>query len=177
MATVYKVYQRKLDRFVAIKFMHKSMMQDEGFLARFRREARIVARLDHPNIVSVYDFDEHEGQPYLVMKYVEGPTLKDLMQKTTLTLDEIRRVMGAVASALTYAHEEGVLHRDIKPSNIIIGHDGMPYLTDFGLARIAQQGESSLSADTLVGTPHYISPEQARGGTDLDARTDVYCSA
>src|SRR5512134_2859892 len=83
MATVYKAYQRKLDRHVAIKFMHKSMMQDDSFLARFRREARIVARLDHPNIVSVYDFDEHNGQPYLVMKYVEGQTLKDILADHT----------------------------------------------------------------------------------------------
>ena len=174
MATVYRAYQPKLDRYVALKVMHKSMLQDASFLARFEREARIVARLEHPNIVPIYDYDEYDGQPYLVMKFIEGQTLKDLLNNKVLSLDEIRDLMGTVADALTFAHEQGVLHRDIKPSNIIIDSEGTPYLTDFGLARIAQQGESTLSADMMLGTPHYISPEQAQGSPEIDARTDVY---
>jgi serine/threonine protein kinase len=174
MATVYKGYQPKLDRHVAIKIMHKSMLDDESFLARFEREARIVARLDNPNIVPIFDYAEHQGQPYLVMKYLEGQTLKELLNKTVLSLQEIQHIMGKVAEALTYAHREGVLHRDIKPSNIIIDSEGTPYLTDFGLARIATQGESTLSTDMMLGTPHYISPEQAKGDPDIDAGTDVY---
>ena len=174
MATVYKAHQPKLDRFVAIKLMHQTFMQDSNFTARFEREARIVARLDHPNIVPVYDYDTKDGQPYLVMKYIEGRTLKDFMQEKPLTLEEVRHVMSSICDALSYAHRQDVLHRDMKPSNIIIDTDGVPYLTDFGLARIAQQGESTLSVDTTLGTPYYMSPEQAQGLSDLDARTDVY---
>lgn len=174
MATVYKAYQAKLDRFVAIKMMHRGMLGDNTFLARFEREARIVARLDHANIVPIYDYDEHDGQPFLVMKFLDAKTLKEMLRRGAPDLDDILRIMGIVAEALTYAHEHGVLHRDIKPSNIIVDQDGTPYLTDFGLARVAKQGESTLSADVMLGTPHYISPEQAQGGPDLNPSTDVY---
>lgn len=174
MATVYKAYQPKLDRHVAIKIMHDMFARDSNFLARFEREARIVARLDHPNIVPIYDYDDHQGRPYLVMKFVEGITLKDKLRKNTLTPRESLEIISKIAGALHYAHEQGVLHRDIKPSNILLDGRGTPYLTDFGLARIAQQGESTMSIDMILGTPHYISPEQARGETNLDSRTDVY---
>lgn len=174
MATVYEAYHEKLDRHVAIKWMHASFVQDRQFVGRFEREARIVARLDHPNIVPIYDYDTHENRPYLVMKYIGGQTLKDRMAQSPLTLTEIISVMNTVAGALDYAHTQGVLHRDLKPSNIILDEAGMAYLTDFGLARITHQGESTLSADSMLGTPHYISPEQALGDKTLDGRTDVY---
>jgi len=174
MATVYLAIQPKLGREVAIKVMHKALLQDPAFRARFEREAKIVANLDHPNIVPVYDYDDLDGQPYLVMKYIKGRTLKDMLLKGALPLPEIRQMMTQLADALHYAHLRGILHRDIKPSNVIVDERGMPYLTDFGLARIAQQGESTLSVDTMLGTPQYISPEQAMGSADLDARTDVY---
>lgn len=174
MATVYKAHQAKLDRFVAVKIMHQAFKSDPNFAARFEREARIVARLDHPNIVPIYDYDLHEGRPYLVMKYIEGRTLKNLLSQKALTLDEILQVLPAVASALTYAHSQNILHRDVKPSNIIIDTQGTPYLMDFGLARVATAGESTMSAEMILGTPHYISPEQAQGASELDARTDVY---
>lgn len=174
MATVYKAYHAQLDRYVAIKVMHQTIQADETFVARFRREAQIVANLTHPHIVPVYDFSEHNGQPYLVMKYIEGVTLKQRMTKTAMSLDDVLYVMRAVGSALTYAHSKGVLHRDVKPSNIVIDKDNVPYLTDFGLARIAQAGESTLSADMLLGTPNYMSPEQASGKKNLDGRTDIY---
>lgn len=174
MATVYRAYQPRLDRYVAIKVMHQTLSAEENFLARFQREARIIARLDHPHIVPVYDFDEHDGSPYLVMKYVEGETLEDRLRRGPLPLPEVVRIMTAVADALTYAHEHGVLHRDVKPANILIDARGIPYLTDFGLARLAAGGSSTLSQGTIIGTPHYISPEQALGQAELDARTDVY---
>lgn len=174
MATVYEAYHEKLDRHVAIKWMHASFVQDRQFVGRFEREARIVARLDHPNIVPIYDYDTHDNRPYLVMKYIGGQTLKDRMAQSPLTLTEIISVMNTVAGALDYAHTQGVLHRDLKPSNIILDEAGMAYLTDFGLARITHQGESTLSADSMLGTPHYISPEQALGDKTLDGRTDVY---
>ena len=174
MATVFKAYHAALDRYVAIKVLHPAFKQDPNFLSRFQREARIVARLEHPHIVPVYDFSEAGGQPYLVMRFIEGETLKARLSRGDLTLDEVRRVIKPVAEALTYAHGQGVLHRDIKPSNILLTPDGGVFLADFGLARIAQAGESTLSQDSLLGTPQYISPEQAQGQADLDARTDGY---
>ncbi len=174
MATVYKAYHAQLNRYVAIKMMHHAFQENENFLARFRREAQIVALLEHPHIVPVYDFNEHLNQPYLVMKFIEGKTLKGTLVDGALTLEQVNHVMTAVASALTYAHSKGVLHRDIKPSNIVIDNENVPYLADFGLARIAEAGESTLSADMIMGTPHYISPEQALGEKNLTARTDIY---
>jgi tRNA A-37 threonylcarbamoyl transferase component Bud32 len=174
MATVYKAYHARLDRYVAIKIMHQAFQGDTAFLARFEREAQIVAKLEHPHIVPVYDYNEHEGQPFLVMKFVEGRTLKNLLSERPLALHPILDIMTPIASALTYAHRQGVLHRDIKPSNIILDQAGVPYLTDFGLARIAQAGESTMSHDVILGTPQYISPEQARGEKNLDVRTDIY---
>ncbi len=174
MATVYKAYHPRLDRYVAIKVMHKAFTEDAGFIARFEREAQIVAKLEHPHIVPVYDFDELDGQPYLVMKFIEGQTLKRVLSDGPMPLPEIIRVMDDMAEALTYAHQHGVLHRDIKPSNIVIDGKGEPFLTDFGLARVTKAGASTLSADMILGTPQYISPEQASGQAELDPRTDVY---
>ena len=174
MATVYKAHHKRLDRYVAIKVMHTAFMQDDSFLARFEREARIVARLEHPNIVPVYDFSDHEGQPYLAMKFIEGPTLKRRAMKQGLSLEETANLLTPIADALDYAHAHDVLHRDMKPSNILLDLEDRPYITDFGLARIAQMGASTMSADMMLGTPFYISPEQAQGSKDLDSRTDIY---
>lgn len=174
MATVYKAYHAALDRYVALKALHPAFGEDPNFEARFQREARLVAKLEHPNIVPVYDYAEHEHRPYLVMKFIEGDTLKARLTQGPLRSDEIRKVVDSVGSALAYAHKQGVLHRDIKPSNVLIGTDGSIYLADFGLARIAQSGESTLSSDMIMGTPQYISPEQAMGKKDLDEGTDIY---
>jgi tetratricopeptide (TPR) repeat protein len=174
MATVFKAYHANLDRYVAIKVLHPAFKQEPNFLARFQREARIVANLEHPNIVPVYDFSEHQGAPYLVMRYIEGKTLKEHLRGRPVPLGEVLTVLQPVCQALAYAHGQNVLHRDIKPSNIILTGDGHVFLADFGLARIAQSGESSLTKDMMVGTPQYISPEQAKGISDLDARTDIY---
>lgn len=174
MATVFKAYHASLDRYVAIKALHPAFNQDPNFEARFQREARVVAKLEHPHIVPIYDYAEHEKRPYLVMKFIEGDTLKAKLDKGPLTSEDIAKIVDAVGSALSYAHRQGVLHRDIKPSNVLVAKDGQMYLADFGLARIAQSGESTLSSDMIMGTPQYISPEQAMGVKQLDERTDLY---
>ena len=149
-------------------------MEDDNFLARFRREAKAVAKLEHPNIVPIYDYSEHEGRPFLVMKYIEGDTLKAKLREVPLTIDETLKISKAIGSALDYAHSQGVLHRDVKPSNVLLAKDGNIYLADFGLARIAQSGDVSLTTEQVLGTPQYMSPEQALGSSDLDGRTDIY---
>ncbi len=174
MATVFKAYHAKLDRYVAIKALHPAFMEDPNFLARFQREAQVVARLEHTNIVPVYDYAEHEGRPYLVMKFVEGETLKARLVREGVTREQVLEITETVGAALAYAHQEGILHRDVKPSNVLLAEDGRIYLADFGLARIAQAGESTLSGDMMLGTPQYISPEQAMGVGELDEGTDIY---
>ncbi len=174
MATVYKAYHPNLDRYVAIKVLHPAFRQDPQFLERFQREARVVAKLDHPNIVPVFDYADHDGQSYLVMKFIEGETLKAVLDRDWPTKEQILGIVRSVGGALTYAHAQGVLHRDVKPSNILLTKQGNVYLADFGLARMAEAGQSTLSGDQLLGTPHYISPEQARGEQDLDEGTDIY---
>lgn len=174
MATVYKAFHPALDRDVAIKALHPAFMEDPGFLKRFDREAKAVAKLDHPNIVPIYDYASHGGRPYLVIKFIDGETLKARLEKESLSKDEALRIIDAVGEALSYAHKKDYLHRDIKPSNILLGSDGSIYLADFGLARIASAGASTISGDMIMGTPHYISPEQARGELKLDAGTDIY---
>lgn len=173
MATVFKAYHAALDRYVAIKALHPAFKQDPSFLSRFEREARIVAKLDHPNIIPIYDFAEQDGTPYLVIRFVEGKTLKNVLREGLMPLERALAVLRPATDALAHAHSHGILHRDIKPSNIILANDGHVYLTDFGLARIAQVGDSTLSKDMLIGTPQYMSPEQAKG-SPVDARSDIY---
>ena len=174
MSTVYKAYHAALDRYVALKVLHPVFKGDRNFLVRFQREARIVARLEHPNIVPVYDFSEHEGTPYLVMRFVEGHTLKAvLIDAGGLPLGQVVAILRPVCEALEYAHGQGVLHRDVKPSNVLLSQGGKIYVTDFGLAKMVHSGDSTISHDRMIGTPHYISPEQAKGES-LDYRTDLY---
>jgi serine/threonine-protein kinase len=172
MATVYRAYHPGLDRVVAIKVMLEEFANDPGFLARFDREAKIVARLQHPHILPIFDYGEQDGIPYLVMPYITGGTLKDIIVHKTLSLDEITHLFLQIADALDYAHQQGILHRDIKPSNILIDAHGNALLSDFGLTRLAEHA-SSLTGTSVVGTPAYMSPEQGRG-LPLDARSDLY---
>jgi serine/threonine protein kinase len=175
MATVYLAHHPRLEREVAVKVLHDAFQQDDAFLIRFEREARIVAGLEHPHIVPIYDYSEHNGLPYLVMKYIKGRSLKLLLDENEITtITEALRLLEPIASALDYAHQSGILHRDVKPSNIVLDQDNIPYLADFGLARIALSGESTLSQDMILGTPQYISPEQAKGQRDIDGRADLY---
>lgn len=174
MATVFKAYHPSLDRYVAIKALHPAFTEHPGFLDRFEREAKVVAKLEHPNIVPIYDFSEHEGRPYLVLKFVRGETLKSRLEKSQLTYKESRHIFRVISSALAYAHKQGVLHRDVKPSNVLLDKAGGIYLADFGLARIAETSQTTLSGQMMMGTPHYISPEQAKGLGNLDSGTDIY---
>lgn len=176
MATVYKAYHPQLDRFVAIKMMQPTFVIESNFRTRFEREARIVGGLEHPHILPVYDFAEYEGQPYLVMKLIEGSSLKTVLSQGPLEPDDLMMVLPPIASALDYAHHQGVLHRDIKPSNILIDQRATPYLTDFGLARASHQinDNNMISQDMFIGTPYYVSPEQGMGERDLTAQSDLY---
>jgi serine/threonine protein kinase len=173
MATVWKGYHPPLERYVAIKVLHPAFVDDAAFLERFHKEAKIVARLVHPHIAPVYDFSEEDGMPYLVMRYVEGETLKTVLRRASLPLGRILEVLRPAGEALAYAHGQGVLHRDIKPSNIMETPEGEIFLTDFGLARMMEDVDAAFSRDMMVGTPQYISPEQARG-EELDRGTDIY---
>jgi len=174
MATVYKAYHAALDRYVALKVLHPAFLEDPNFQARFQREARLVAKLEHPNIVPIYDYAEQEGHPYLVMKFIEGETLKARLARGPIDPAEIENIVDKVGAALAYAHKHSILHRDIKPSNVLMANDGQIYLADFGLARIAHSGASTLTSDMIIGTPKYISPEQALGTKNLDEGTDIY---
>src|SRR5512140_1713438 len=174
MATVYKAFHAALDRYVALTVLHPAFGEDPNVEARFQREARLVAKVEHPHIVPVYDYAQDEGRPYLVMKFIEGETLKARLLKGPLDKLELANVVDSVGAALGYAHAQGVLHRDVKPSNVLLSTDGRIYLADFGLARMAEAGESTISADVMLGTPQYISPEQAMGLKNLDNGTDIY---
>jgi serine/threonine protein kinase len=175
MATVYKAYQPALDRFVAIKVPLADFQSNPEFVASFEREIKILAKLDHPNIVPIYDVFVSEGVPLLIMRFVEGQTLQEFLKKfkKPLGLQTITLIMCAMTGALAYAHQRNILHRDVKPSNIMLGNDGNVYLMDFGLAHIVAEADLTLSSNRLVGTAAYISPEQAKGES-LDERTDVY---
>ncbi len=177
MAVVYKAYDTRLEREVAIKIIRKEAFPPEALeriYKRFEREAKALARLSHPNIVKVYDYGEYDGSPYLVMEYQPGGTLKDKLGKP-LEWDEITRLLIPVANALGYAHEKGILHRDVKPSNILITEKGEPMLTDFGIAKILDlsEGQTLTGTGLGVGTPEYMAPEQGLG-KEVDARADIY---
>jgi tetratricopeptide (TPR) repeat protein/tRNA A-37 threonylcarbamoyl transferase component Bud32 len=172
MATVFKAYQPSLDRYVAIKVLPPYYAeQDETFLKRFRQEATAIASLRHPNILIVLDYGELEHTTYLVMEFVEAGTLASLMGRP-LAPAVMAQLLGQVAGALQYAHEQGVVHRDIKPSNILLPKPDWPLLTDFGLAKIVG-GTQLTQSGTVAGTPAYMSPEQGRGER-VDARSDIY---
>src|SRR3972149_6227965 len=172
MATVYKAFQPSLDRYVAIKVLPPYYAaQDETFLRRFRQEARAVARLRHPNILIVLEYGEQDGTTYIVMEYVEAGALTERLGKP-LALGDVAQVIQQVASALDYAHEQGVIHRDVKPSNILLPKPDWPLLTDFGLAKIVG-GTHLTQTGAIFGTPAYMSPEQGRGES-LDTRSDIY---
>jgi putative two-component system response regulator len=163
MATVYRAYHRGLDRQVAIKVLSELFADDAEFRERFLLEARSVARLKHPNILQIFDFDQVEDTPYLVMELVDGGTLSQRLG-SPIDLRETVGLLGPVASALDYAHAHGIVHRDIKPSNILIHKDGTPMLADFGLAKLADSARKLTSSRVVLGTPEYMSPEQSSGG-------------
>ncbi|MFQ5944358.1 MAG: serine/threonine-protein kinase, partial [Anaerolineales bacterium] len=172
MAVVYKAYQPSLDRYVAIKVLPTYEAHDQEFLTRFKREARAVAKLEHPNILAVHDSGHQEGVSYIVMRYVEAGTLKSFMG-TALEMERIVTLIGQIADALHYAHENGVIHRDVKPSNVLLDRGDWPLLTDFGVARMLGAAEELTATGVGMGTPAYMSPEQGLGER-VDRRSDVY---
>ena len=172
MATVYKAYQHSMNRTVAVKVLPAQLAQNEIFLARFRQEAQVIARLEHAHILPVYDYGESDGVGYIVMRYLDGGSLQKKIDAGRLPLREAGKYLAQVASALDYAHTQGIVHRDIKPSNVLIDRQGDAFLTDFGIAKMVE-GTTELTGANVIGTPQYMSPEQGQG-LKVDARSDVY---
>lgn len=172
MATVYRAVDSRSGAERALKVLSSTIGDDEQFVRRFRREGKLLARLKHPHIIPVLDYGETGKTFYLVMPFIQGETLQRKLVHRRFSEAEIRRWIRQVAGALEFAHQRGVIHRDVKPSNILVDVSGDAYLTDFGLARLAESS-GSLTGSLLLGTPAYVSPEQARSER-LDARTDQY---
>ena len=175
MATVHRAYHPGLDRYVAIKVLPDFFAEDPEYRERFQQEARSVARLKHPNILEVFDFGYEGGLAYLVLELVEGGTLSDRVG-TPMDLRQSVHTLEQLAGALDHAHANGILHRDIKPSNILLHKDGTPVLADFGLARMAGSMRRLTSSGTVMGTPEYMSPEQAADET-IGPASDIYSFA
>ncbi|WP_155853076.1 protein kinase domain-containing protein, partial [Arthrobacter sp. H14] len=186
MADVHLGRDVRLGRSVAIKLLRPDLARDPQFQSRFRREAQAVAGLNHPSIVSVFDtgdqcvvddVTEPVTVPFIVMEYVDGRTLRDLVRSKELSIDEaIEHTLG-VLSALEYSHRAGIVHRDIKPANVMVTPDGGVKVMDFGIARaIADSAATMTQTQAVIGTAQYLSPEQARGET-VDARSDLYSAA
>ncbi len=173
MATVYRAHQLSMDRDVALKVLPRHLLRQANSLERFKQEANIIARLEHRAIVPVHDYGEHDGLPYIVMRYMDGGSVAELLLHGALSPQRALHIVEQIAPALDYAHQKGVLHRDLKPSNILLDASGDAYITDFGIARILGENAPSLTTSGVVGTPSYMSPEQAQGH-ELDGRSDVY---
>ena len=174
MSSVYKAHDSLLERNVAVKVLHEQYNEDEEFVERFKREARSVAQLQHPNIVTVIDRGEEEGRQYIVFEYIDGENLKELVvRKGRLDPTEALEVALEVAHGLAFAHQHGLVHRDVKPQNVLLNGDGRAKVTDFGIARSLDVEHGVTQTGTVLGTSNYIAPEQA-SGQPVDAQTDVY---
>jgi predicted Ser/Thr protein kinase len=174
MSTVYKAHDSLLERNVALKVLHQQYNEDEGFVERFKREARSVAQLQHPNIVTVIDRGEEAGRQYIVFEFIDGENLKELVvRKGRLDLHDALEIALEVARGLAFAHDHGLVHRDVKPQNVLLNGDGRAKVTDFGIARSLDVDHSVTQTGTILGTSNYIAPEQA-SGQPVDAHTDVY---
>ena len=178
MGAVYKARQRQLDRLVALKILPPDVGQAEAFAERFIREARSLAKLNHPRIVSVFDFGQTEdGLCYFIMEYVDGTDLRHVIQAGERGPDEALAIVPQVCEALHYAHKKGIVHRDIKPENILLDKEGNIKIADFGLARLLDKPTTAYTltqAGQRMGTPHYMAPEQIEGAHEVDHRADIY---
>ena len=174
MAAVYKAFDRRLNRKVAIKVILRGYEKRGDFLKRFEREAKAVAQLTHPNIVSVIDYGSEEDLPYLVMEYIPGGTLKDQMGQP-IPWQQAARMLVPIARALSHAHQENIIHRDIKPANILVTKSGDMMLSDFGIAKSlgGEQTTDLTGSGVEIGTPTYMAPEQG-AGNGVDQRADIY---
>ena len=174
MSSVYRAHDRLLERKVALKVLHQQYGDDDEYVERFRREARSVARLSHPNIVTVIDRGEEEGRQYIVFEYVDGENLKDLVERSgALPVATAVSLGHQIARGLAFAHEQGLVHRDVKPQNVLLNGDGRAKVTDFGIARSLDVKHGMTQTGTVLGTSDYIAPEQAQGQR-VTAQTDVY---
>lgn len=174
MATVYHGYDPRFEREVAVKVLPSELLHsDPQFKLRFEREAKIIAQLEHPSIVPVYDVGDEGGQPYFVMRYMNGGSLSERIKAKVMSIEEAARILGQIAPGLDEAHSKGIVHRDLKPSNILFDGKGLPYISDFGIAKISRAQVSNVTGSGIIGTPAYMAPEQASGET-VDGRTDIY---
>ena len=175
MATVYKAYDTRLERHVAVKVILPQKLHADKFVKRFDREAKALAQLSHPNIVKVIDYGDHEGQPYLVMEYIPGGTLKQKLAGGSIPWKQAIQILIPIARALSFAHQNKIIHRDVKSTNILITQNGEAMLSDFGIAKMLETDETlELTGTGIgVGTPEYMSPEQAQGKA-VDERSDIY---
>jgi serine/threonine protein kinase len=174
MAEVYLAEDERLDRQVAVKILPAAMAMDQTFRARFEREARAAAKLQHPHILPVYDYGQQDGIPYLVMPYITGGSLSQIIAaaRGPLPLNKIAQWIEEMASALQYAHDQGIIHRDVKPGNMLVGPGEHLLLSDFGIAKVMDTTTALTNTGTSVGSPEYMAPEQAKGGADY--RSDIY---
>ncbi len=173
MATVFEAWDPTFDRTIALKVLPDELLHDGTFRARFEREAKTIAALEHPAIVPVYDYGEADQKVFLAMRYMGGGSLADKLRQGRLPVAAISRIYERVAPALDLAHGNGVVHRDLKPGNILFDDNGEPYVSDFGIAKLAITSNTELTQGGAIGTPSYMSPEQARGER-LDGRSDIY---
>ena len=173
MSTVYEAFDPRFQRAVAVKVMTQDLLDNPTLIARFEREARTIASLEHPAIVPVYDFGEEERRPFLVMRLMTGGTLADRLQQGRLSIAQTARILQRIGSALERAHDQGVIHRDLKPSNIMFDQYGDAFLADFGIARLTEEAVT-LTGQNVIGTPAYMSPEQIHGDKPVDGRSDIY---
>jgi predicted Ser/Thr protein kinase len=177
MGFVFKARQARLDRFVALKLLPDKLACDAHFAERFHREGRVLAKLNHPNIVSVFDFGQADGFYFLMMEFVDGVNLRQAMQTGKFSPAEALAIVPKICEALHYAHEQGVLHRDIKPENILLDAKGRVKIADFGIAKLVGDDKPSVTltgTGTALGTPHYMAPEQLEKAGDIDHRADIY---
>src|SRR5436309_11862015 len=177
MGAVYKARQPKLDRLLALKILPPEVAKDPTFAERFTREARSMARLNHPNIVTIFDFGEADGLFYFSMEFVDGNNVRELMQSGALTPAVALQIIPQVCDALRYAHDEGVVHRDIKPENILLDKKGRVKIADFGLAKIVGLSPAYLTltgTHEVMGTLYYMAPEQMKRSHSVDHRADLY---